>query len=121
MAFVLVFKYVKHDEFKSIAYVTPSCGVRLWNDAPLPVTRGAWNNISMYIKLNTPGKYDGVVQLTVNGETRRYSKMRWRDNASLQFNYICFTTFFGGGVIAWFAPKSASYTKFRNFSATYNE
>jgi hypothetical protein len=57
--------------------------------------KGAWNDVSMYVKLNTPGRYDGVLELTVNGATERTEAARLRyDDTKIQGWLL--HTFFGG-------------------------
>ena len=75
---------------------------------PLVMQKERWNDVSMYVKLNTLGKYDGVMELTVNGETKRSNEVRYRYTNIKVMGYLM-NTFFGGSqrpptdTKAWFA------------------
>ena len=77
-------------------------GTHMWhpkhgqNSYALAFVRGRWNQIEMFVKLNTPGKYDGIVEYSVNGKTLRFEKMRYRYDSSL-IESVQIHTFFGGG------------------------
>ena len=78
-------------------------GTHMWhprkggqNSYALAFVRGRWNQIELYVKLNTPGKYDGIIEYSINGKTVRFEKMRLRyDSSSIESVQI--HTFFGGG------------------------
>lgn len=76
----------------------------------LVMQKEAWNDISMYIKLNTPGKYDGVMELTVNGVTERTDEVRYRNNNIQVLGYLLHT-FFGGSQ----RPPTDTKTWFADF------
>lgn len=96
-----------------------SAGIHLWKSGkgegwPLRAKTGQWNTVEMYCKLNTPGKKDGVLELTVNGQTRRISTVRYRnDNAKI--NGVQVHPFFGGGTMDYAPPKQtrAWYADFK--------
>ncbi len=68
----------------------------------------------MFVKLNTPGQYNGVVQATVNGKTVRFDQVRYRyDNALV--NGVHLGTFFGGGTLAY-APPTDTKLWFSDFA-----
>lgn len=70
----------------------------------LKLKKGAWNDIEMFIKLNTPGKQDGTLSLTVNGVNKRLDTVRFRnDNAKIERVEIA--TFFGGGTKEYAPPQ----------------
>ena len=66
---------------------------------------GGWNDVEMYCRLNTPGKYDGVMELTVNGQSRRLNTVRYRYTADLKIDHFLLSPFFGGGSQDY-APKT---------------
>lgn len=84
----------------------------------LKFKKGVWNDVEMYIKLNTPGKQDGILSLTINGVNKRLDSVRYRnDNAKIERVEI--STFFGGGTKdyappadtrAWYADFAFSKT-----------
>lgn len=70
------------------------------NRAGLSFTKG-WNSVSVHVKLNAPGKNDGVYRLTVNGVTRELTDVKYRNNGSIHINGVIFSTFFGGSSGEW--------------------
>lgn len=69
----------------------------------LKFKKGQWNDVEMFIKLNTPGKKDGLLSLTVNGVTKSLKTVRFRnDNAKIERVEIA--TFFGGGTQDYAPP-----------------
>lgn len=101
-----------------------TAGVHLWYPEPrdrenpakwdLKLTTEAWNRVEMYCKLNTPGKRDGVLEITVNGVTKRLDTVRYRyDNA--QITGLMLSTFFGGGTKEYAPPRDtkAWYADFK--------
>lgn len=88
-------------------------GDHIWRDGAGDLKIGEWNTIELFVKLNTPGKQDGLLRLTVNGESHEL-KMVFRDRLTTFLHGISLTSFFGGSAKAAAAPKNA-VTKFRNF------
>ena len=75
---------------------------------------GEWNAVEMYLKLNTPGRHDGIMEMVVNGVRQRLDKVRYRyDDAKIENFDI--GAFFGGGDNSYAPPKTtrAWYTDFR--------
>jgi hypothetical protein len=62
----------------------------------LRLREGVWNDVQLYVKLNTPGKYDGIGEIVVNGVARRNAAMRYRYDAA-KINGVRIHPFFGGG------------------------
>ena len=88
-------------------------GIHIWSTNPLHFKKGQWNAIEMYMKLNTPGKYDGVMELVVNGSKLSLNTVRYRnDNAII--NEWALDTFFGGGSLAY-APPQTTKTWYADF------
>lgn len=106
--------------FANIATATEDCGVKLWNDGTFTIQRDVWNRVELFCKLNTPGQFDGVIALRVNGKLMAYHGIRWRDSASVAFSSIGFKTFFGGSNVERFAPKRDCYAIFSNFHVAYS-
>lgn len=70
----------------------------------LRVHTGRWNDVEMVVRLNTPGRYDGVLGLTVNGVTRTLDTVRYRyDDAPL--TAVSLGTFFGGSTRDYAPPR----------------
>lgn len=90
-------------------------GFSLWykKQPGLYATRGAWNSVSVFVRLNTPGRADGALELTVNGETRRVDDVVWRTDAAVKIVDAYFVSFFGGSSDR-FDPPRDTYALFRN-------
>jgi hypothetical protein len=105
-------------DFWKVASIT-SAGTHMFrarkDDPPLiAFQRGKWNDISMYVKLNTPGKYDGIIEVTVNGKSLRFDEMRYRYDSSVKIEAFGIHTFFGGGDNDY-APKKQITNWFGDF------
>jgi hypothetical protein len=87
-------------------------GHDVWH-GELPIKKG-WNRMSLYVKMNTPGKTDGILELQVNGVKRRAADVRWRDNKEVRINNINFVSFFGGSGDDWNSPSHETYTLYKN-------
>jgi len=77
--------------------------------------KGAWNSVRMAVSLNTPGKSDGSLIVTINGVSRTINGMRWRDSAKSMINNVNFVSFFGGSDLSW-APPRPSYTLYKDIT-----
>ncbi|KAL3896676.1 MAG: hypothetical protein SGCHY_003921 [Lobulomycetales sp.] len=77
--------------------------------------RGQKNDIVLYAKMNDPGKANGIVRLSVNGEEASMDIVTLRKTASLKLDGIFFSTFFGGGTADWATPREQALT-FSSFS-----
>jgi len=91
-------------------------GTHLWDGKhdssyQLRVKKGQWNTIEMYIKLNTVGKYDGALELAVNGVRKRQDGVRFRTNG-IKIEQLEVHPFWGGG---WTTPNTTK-SWFADFS-----
>ncbi|KAI8803903.1 hypothetical protein BJ742DRAFT_827140, partial [Cladochytrium replicatum] len=83
---------------------------------------GAWNNMGIYVRLNTPGQKNGLVQVSQNGNVViNTTGVLFQDanstvTASLPPTTIMFSSFFGGSTVAW-APPRDTFTEFAGISA----
>ena len=70
--------------------------------------RDVWYTLTQHVKLNTPGFYDGVVEVWVNDtEVFRKSNIRFRlAGAGWKITGMYFSTFFGGSDSSWATTKS---------------
>lgn len=82
----------------------------------LRLKEGAWNDVELFVKLNTPGKYDGVVEVVVNGVTKRNDTVRYRYDESKIMN-VKLHTFFGGSNQDY-APTHTTKAWYADFSFT---
>ena len=70
----------------------------------LRLAAGRWNDVEMFMKLNTPGAKDGVLEVTVNGVTRRLDTVRFRyDNSKIMGVKV--HPFFGGSTMDYAPPR----------------
>ena len=100
--------------FDSIAHVTAG-GCDLWRaGGRMRFAAGQWNTVKLYCKLNTPGRFDGVCELEVNGARSTYAKMRWRDDRAT-IGQVFFATWFGGGSSVYDAGSNCT-SWLRDFS-----
>lgn len=83
---------------------------------PCKFYKGKWNSCSMYMKLNTPGRYDGAIEMQVNGLKHRIDDFRWVIPGSRSnIEKFLMTSWFGGSGSdpAW-APGRACYSLTKN-------
>lgn len=94
--------------------VTTHAGHELWKkQAALKFVPGKWNNVSLRVVLNTPGKTDGSFSLTVNGVTKTVPVM-WRKTSKSKITNVDVVSFFGGGSSDWAAPPGM-WSRLANF------
>jgi hypothetical protein len=92
-------------------------GVHVWyiNHKPqLFFKSNAWNDIEMFVKLNTPGKKDGIMELVVNGVPKRLTNVRYR-NTDIKIERYYLEVFFGGGNDSY-APRTDVRLWFADFA-----
>lgn len=94
----------QHQDLVDVSYIATGVHVFAPNRTPqLHFKSGQWNAVEMYIKLNTPGKKDGVLELVVNGERRRLNTVRYRTD-DIRIEHFEVSPFFGGSSEAY-APS----------------
>lgn len=84
----------------------------------LILKKGNWNTVEMFVRLNTPGSKNGVLELTINGKKRALNTVRYR-HTPIKIEAFWLQPFFGGGSTEY-APRvttKAWYTDFK-FSKT---
>lgn len=80
---------------------------------------GRWNHVQYRIRLNTPGRSDGIMQGWLNGELRGEERnFRFIGNSSehMDIDYFFFSTFYGGNET--YAPKSDQFFWFDQVRVT---
>lgn len=81
---------------------------------PLQFKKKQWNDLEMFIRLNTPGKFDGIIEVTVNGSKMRFDQARFRyDDAKI--NGVNLVPFFGGGTKEY-APSKDMKSWYADFA-----
>jgi hypothetical protein len=74
-------------------------------DAP-PVEKGKWYQVKTLVRLNTPGKSDGVITSWLNGkQVLDKHDLRFRLGDDLKIERFLFAVFFGGSGPEW-APRN---------------
>ncbi len=81
-----------------------------WKGAVL--TPGRWHHIATYVRVNRPGRADGVIRSWFDGRLAFSGRhVRLRDTSALAIDTFKFETFFGGGS-ADFAPGREQFLLF---------
>lgn len=107
------------DSLKSQSYI--AAGVHIFapdRNPSLFFKSKQWNTVEMYMKLNTPGKYDGIMELAINGDRRRLDQVRYRYTGE-RIESFNLAPFFGGSNTTYAPPTDVRlwYTDFQ-FSKT---
>jgi hypothetical protein len=72
----------------------------------LAYPRGEWVEVSSHIVMNTPGKKNGSITISVDGrEVARRTGMRFRTTRDLSIDRIFFATFRGGSGSDWMSNR----------------
>ncbi len=67
---------------------------------------GTWHRVVIRVRMNTPGRRDGIVQCWLDGRSvLSVETLRFRDTAALAIDQFFFSTFFGGGDASWAAAR----------------
>jgi hypothetical protein len=91
-------------------------GLDIWhtNGTKLQFKKG-WNTVNMRLVMNSPGKKDGTIELTVNGTTNTVTDAQLRLSDSVKFNSANIVAFRGGNGEAWEGDTDTSL-QFKNFT-----
>lgn len=81
---------------------------------PLRFRSGRWNDVELAVRLNRPGRHDGVLELVVNGERRRLTEVRYRYDRDVRINGFVLQPFFGGSSLQY-APRTDVTLWFADF------
>ena len=93
-----------------------------WNYGGCPrfFKPGQWQCLETYVRMNSPGKKDGVIRSWLDGEPAlEVMNLRFRDTSSLKIDKMVFDTFFGGGDPSWATPRD-QFAFFDNFVMAKN-
>ena len=89
-------------------------GHNFWKKGtPLKLHHG-WNTIRVRVKLNTPGKQDGLYEMTVNGKTVKVTDAVFREKKEEMVQTLKFVSFFGGGDSSWATPNKQLHANFKD-------
>ncbi len=98
------------DEVKAVSTVATGVHVFYPKDRKDPdswelrLRKGGWNEVEMFCRLNTPGRKDGTLEVTVNGTTKRLTSVRFR-NDSAAIEGVKIHSFFGGATKDYAPPQ----------------
>ncbi len=77
---------------------------------------GKWHCVETYIRMNSPGKKDGLLRSWLDGKPAlEVTTLRFREVPELKIDAFYFSTFFGGGEPDWAPPKD-QYVQFDDFA-----
>ena len=107
--------------YAKIAVPTGTAGHSVWQegkvaDALPRFKRGAWNDVSIAIRVNSPGQADGLMAMTVNGVSKSFGQMKWLLGTG-DVQSIALDSWFGGSASdcdKW-APKTPQVLVFSKF------
>lgn len=92
-------------------------GESLWRNQYIFQTN-VWNNITLFIKVNTPNEANGIISLTINNVTQHMVGVLWIKNNKQQFvNGLMMHSFFGGNDGTWATPTQ-QYILFKDFQVS---
>lgn len=102
--------------FNHIAHHTNGAGIDLWRSKGLKFKKGAWNSVKMSVKINSPGKSDGSLELTINDKTQSFDKLCWSKSGKKVEGFV-FSSWMGGGSKEY-APRKTQHAEFKDFKIT---
>lgn len=88
-------------------HLNPRYGDSLWRGV-LQFQPGVWNDVAVRVRLNTVGRDDGGLRVTVNGTCRELPTMRWRSRQETVISAVMFHTFYGGSKPQFDCPCNTS-------------
>lgn len=79
------------------------------------IGQGSWHLITQRVRMNTPGKADGVLQGWFDGQEAFYNdSILFRKDEKLKIDQVFYSVFMGGGDQSW-APVKDEYICFDDF------
>ena len=114
---------IQNQEFENAAIMSlgKHAGIDLFfkdDGKHLQFKKNKWNSVKLEVKLNSPGKKDGFLELTINDTTRRVSNVLFRNTRDIQINVALVMAFFGGSSNDWAASKEETI-QFKGFEMTF--
>ena len=94
-------------------HFNPEYGDSLWRGM-IMFKKGAWNDIKIRVRLNTPGQNNGALYVTVNGVDLSFEEMCWRKSAKVVLSAVMFSTFYGGSSEKFQCPCDTK-ARFKDF------
>jgi hypothetical protein len=94
-----VYSTASHDSQEYLqlpqSHLNPDFGDSIWRGM-FTFKKEGWNHVTLRIKLNTLGKHDGIMAVSVNGKKLSFDKMCWRKAGDVVIAAVFFSTFYGG-------------------------
>ncbi|MDO8930744.1 MAG: hypothetical protein Q7W54_17360 [Bacteroidota bacterium] len=79
------------------------------------IVPGKWHTITQHVRMNTPGKADGILQGWFDGQEAFYTdSMLFRKDEKLKIDHIFYSIFLGGDDLSWTSAKD-EYICFDDF------
>lgn len=79
---------------------------------------GRWACVEQAVRLNTPGRSDGTIDVSIDGRRALHSGgLEFRTASRLGIDGIFFSTFFGGSDPSWATPRG-QYVDFADFAVS---
>ena len=94
-----------------------NCGSSYYGETGFKFSKGVWHTVALYVKLNSPGKRNGVAKLFVDGKQHiQVDDIQFRDASSDRslIQKFLFSTFHGGSSKGH-TPSKVVKAKFDNF------
>ncbi|MCE2964796.1 MAG: hypothetical protein LW855_03285 [Alphaproteobacteria bacterium] len=96
-----------------------NCGT-YYGKGSFTLVPGQTQRLTQEIRLNTPGKADGVLNVWVDGElVFTEQAFIWRETGDIMLRGLFFSTFFGGKSPDWASPQTQSL-EFGGFAVYYD-
>ena len=93
------------------------CGEDWWWSNALQT--GRWHAVKLYVRVNTPGRPDGVTRGWIDGRLvldRRDVLFRYMSSDAYGVTRVSVSTFAGGSNAALFAPAQSQFVRFANMT-----
>jgi hypothetical protein len=105
-------------EYADVGRSTGSAGHTLWETgkSKQPMVNfksGVWQTVRLYVRMNSAGAHDGAIGIAVDGDARRFDKMKWVESP-VGLDNAEFCTWFGGSDASW-SPRTPQTIYYRNF------
>jgi hypothetical protein len=91
-------------------------GHNFWKKGTPFKLKHGWNTISLHVKLNSPGSKNGILEMSVNGVTKKVTDFVVREKSNEKIQSLNFVSFFGGGDASWATPNKVLHVNFKNIS-----
>jgi hypothetical protein len=105
-------------EYADVGRPTGGAGHTLWEtgksrDPMVAFKSGVWQTVRLYVRMNSAGAHDGAIGIAVDGDARRFDKMKWVESP-VGLDNAEFCTWFGGSDASW-SPRTPQTIYYRNF------